>query len=476
MAFKPIGSAPSGFTPLDEAAASRLKPPLTVAQILAEGHAGEIIPESQPFAAFSRGALNSALAGTTEAAGTLSGASARSDPSSPQFTNPALFSTGEIAGSFIPVGRLGQAGKGMWRAVKEGLRLGGIYGAGQGVSKAVESENPTVSGAIESGLTEGAKGAALGAAIPAVVGSAIKLMPTKQNILDDLTKVPLGDEGKLQRSYSGGYVQAADKIVPFLKKEEGVPGFIEASEKALEKEAATFKPIIKNAPPVDPYSIYTIADQELAKLEPNPDTRKKLLLYQGEIFDDLFKTTNDNILEFASKANREVGRIYKNPSSPITSSELAAKEAIRDAYGIAIRNILEQAGQDPNVYSGYGAIREMASSVSKNYLQQSYKLSQQKGRSIPQNIMTGLETGGGGLNVGRAIENVASKITEGEKGRLDRQTGKLIDGLLGFKTEKTDAGKAQKLNEALKALNLLNRNQADPLTTIDFLSEQVSEE
>lgn len=476
MAFTPITSPQAGFTPLDEVAASRVKPPMTLEQLIAEKNAGTFPEQSQPFAAFSRGALESALAGTTEAAGSLAGANPASDPSSPQMTNPALYSTGEIVGNLIPIGRIKAAGTGLWNAVKEGARLGLTYGAGQGVSKVARSEEPTVSGAVEAGLTEGTKGAALGGVIPLAAGSAVKLIPTKQNILDDLTKISAGDEGKLQRSVSGGYVQAAEKITPFLKKDTGVPGFLDATQKALEQEGNAFRPIIEKADPsqLNPDQIYSQVDDELAKLIPNADTRRDLLLNSGDFLSDLTQITPKNFLQYASKANREIGRIYKNPSTPITADGLAAKEAIRDVYGNTIRKILEDAGEDPSVYSGYGAIKELSSSIGKNYLQQSYKLSAQEARSVPQNILSGLEAGGGGLNVGRAIESTLAPITGGEKGRLDRQLNSLVNGFLGFKREATNAGKAEKLDAALKALNSLNKNQADPLTTVDEVSKKVS--
>lgn len=467
----------SGFTALDQVAASRMKPALTLEQILAEGHAGEILPESQPLGAFSRGALNSILAGTPEAAATLAGANSRSDSASPQFTNPNLFSAGEIAGSFLPLGRIGQTAKGVYRAITGGARLGGIYGAGQGVSSAAQSEDPTVSGAVTSGLIEGGKGTLLGAAIPATVGTIVKKLPTKQNILDDLMKISSGEEGKMQRSVSGGYVQAADKIAPFLKK-EGVPEFLDATEKALEKEASIFRPTVEKANPslVNPDVLYAEADRELAKLIPNAETRNELLLNSGDFLSDLTQITPQTLLQYAAKANREVSRIYKNPSTPITADGLAAKEAVRDAYGSAIRKILEAAGEDPSVYSGYGAIKEMASSVGKNYLQQTYKLSVQEAQGLRENILSGLEAKGSGLNVGRAVENVLIPLTDAGKGKMDRQTGKLIDGILGLKREKTNAGKAAKLDFGLKALNILNKNQSDPLETIYYGPSLISEE
>lgn len=483
MAFRPIqidqapaAPAASGFTPLDPVAASRVRPPLTLEQQLVELRAGDFPPSSNPITAFARGALNSALAGTTEAAGSLSGANPASDPNSPLMTNPYSGFAGEMVGNLVPLGRIKAAGTGVLNFVKEGARLGGVYGAGQGVSNVAKSEDPTVSAALESGATEGLKGVALGAAIPAVAGSSVKMIPTKQNILDDLLKISSADEGKLQRSSSGGYVQAADKVTPFLKKGDDVPKFIEATEKALDKEADKFKPIVEGANPsyLNPDSIYQQADVELAKLVPNPETRKELLLNSGDFLSDILQINPKNLLQYASKANREVGRIYKNPSAPITTEGLAALEAVRDVYGNTIRRILEDAGQDPSVYSGYGAIREMGNSIGKNYLKEAYKLSAQKGRSPISNLMTGLRTGGGGFNVAEALQGPLAPITEGEKGRLDRQISALVENFIGYGKERTDAGKAGKLDSALKALNTINKNSADPLTEAEIIGNSIS--
>lgn len=473
--YDPNAVAPSGFTPLDPVAASRVKAALTLEQQLAEGRAGQFPPTSQPFAAFARGALNSALAGTTEAAGSLSGSNPQYDPNSPLYTNPYSGYAGEMVGNLIPLGRIKGAATGLANFVKEGARIGGIYGAGQGVSEAAQSENPTVAGALESGATGGATGAALGGAIPLVTGAAVKMIPTKQNILDDLLKISSADEGKLKRSASGGYVQAADKVTPFLKKGDDVPKFIEATEKALDQEADKFKPIVEAANPsyLNPDSLYQQADAELAKLVPNPDTRKELLLNSGDFLSDILQINPKNLLQYASKANREVGRIYKNPSSPITTEGLAALESVRDVYGNTIRRILEDAGQDPSVYSGYGAIKEMGNSIGKNYLKEAYKLSAQKGRSPLGNIMTGLKTGGSGFNIAEALQGPLAPITEGEKGRLDRQISSLVENFIGYGREKTDKAKADKLDKALRFINTVNKNNAEPLTEAEIIGNSL---
>lgn len=489
MAFRPIQSdqqasvpltgrielnAP-GFVPLDELAASRVRPALTLEQVLAEQRAGTFPQQSQPLAAFARGALESALAGTTEASGSLAGANPKFDPNSPQFTNPMMSYAGEMVGNLVPLGRAKQALTGIKNLVREGARLGGIYGAGQGVSEVAASEDPSLTGALQSGAIEAAKGTALGATIPFVAGRAIKLNATKQNILDDLSKLSTGEEGKMQRSVTGGYVQAADKVTPFLKKGDGVTQFIDATDKALEKEANTFRPIIEKAPPtsINPDSIYALADAELAKLIPNAETRNELLLNSGDFLSDLTKIDPKNLLQYAAKANREIGRIYKNPSSPITADGLAAKEAVRDAYASTIRKVLEDAGQDPSVYSGYGAIKEMGSNIGKNYLIETYKGSAQEGKTFAQNFLSGLESKGTGLNIGRAIESTLAPGREVE--RLDSQINGLIDNFIGYGREKTNKSRAEKLDSALKFLNQINKNQAEPLQTPGAISDLISQ-
>lgn len=467
MAFRPIEES-EGFKPLDEVAASRVKPALTLDQMLAEKNAGEFPVQSQPLAAFSRGALNSILAGTPEAGAKLAGFNPQNDPNSPEFTDPNAFATGETIGSALPLGRIASVGKGLWAATKEGMRLGGVYGTGQGVSKEAKEETPEIKDALTSGASEGGKGVVLGGAIPVVAGGLTRLIPTKQNILDDLLKLNPSEKGKMQRSASGGYVQAAETVSPFLKKGDGVPEFIEASSKALDKAADTFKPIIEKSDPayVHPDTLFSKIDDALKDKIPNPETRQQILM-SSDLLSDLTHITPQNFLKYASKINKEISQIYKNPSAPIKAEDLLAKEAIRDVYGETIRKILEDAGQDPSVYSGYGAIKEMSSQIGNNFLTESYKLSATSGRSPLNNVMSGLESGPGGFNLSKAIQQPIAAITGGEKARMNSQTNKLIENFIGYGRESTNEAKANKLDTALKFLNTLNKNNSDPVMTIE---------
>lgn len=131
---------------------------------------GEFPVQSQPYGALARGALDTVMAGTSEALANKAGIASNYDPNSPQYTNPYLYATGQSLGSLLPLGKLGQVAEAGAGAVKSGvsamlpraleaMRIAGIYGAGNAASSASQDPNATV-GSV---ATAAGKGAAIGA-------------------------------------------------------------------------------------------------------------------------------------------------------------------------------------------------------------------------------------------------------------------------------------------------------------------------
>jgi len=133
--------------------------------------------------AAAQGGLETILAGTPEAIAARSGIPIN-ERTSAKFTNPYEYAAGESLGALVPLGELGKAaiaGKAaLSKLIKEGIRLGSIYGAGSGVASEAKKETPEISAAAAKGIIGSATGAALGAAIPYGVQKASNLTSGKK--------------------------------------------------------------------------------------------------------------------------------------------------------------------------------------------------------------------------------------------------------------------------------------------------------
>lgn len=133
---------------------------------------GPILTATSKEKAMTKGALDTILAGTPEAIAARSGVNLK-DPNSEEYRNPEAYAVGQVGGAIVPLGELTKGAlilkEGVKQALKQGARLGGVYGAGQGVSDAAKSPDSTVSDALKGGLTMGAGGAILGGTIRAGV-------------------------------------------------------------------------------------------------------------------------------------------------------------------------------------------------------------------------------------------------------------------------------------------------------------------
>lgn len=128
--------------------------------------------------ALAQGGLETILAGTPEAIAARSGIPIN-ERTSAKFTNPYEYAFGETLGGLVPLGRLGKvatAGKQSLSAlIKEGMRLGAVYGGAGGIASEAKEEDPTFSDAATKGIIGTAFGTAIGAGIPLTVaaGSAL---------------------------------------------------------------------------------------------------------------------------------------------------------------------------------------------------------------------------------------------------------------------------------------------------------------
>lgn len=117
--------------------------------------------------AFAQGALDTILAGTPEALATQQGVDVEG-PGGAQMRHPYAYSTGQIAGSFLPLGEFSKVAKGgVMAGLKQGARLGAVLGFGGAASGAVEHGEKSIPEVIK----EGAGGAALGSALGAPLGA-----------------------------------------------------------------------------------------------------------------------------------------------------------------------------------------------------------------------------------------------------------------------------------------------------------------
>lgn len=182
---------------------------------------GEFPIESQPYAAFSRGGLESILAGTTEAGANLAGIAKKYDPNSPQFTNPYTYSAGEIAGSLLPLGKLGSAAKAGVVAAKsgisalvpkiaEGVRIAGTYGAGLGASEAVQREGATTGSVLQEARNRAIQMAPFGL-LPVGIGLAAERYASKFS--PHFTTSTMGDTA-LQKTETAKPIDLHEAIGP----------------------------------------------------------------------------------------------------------------------------------------------------------------------------------------------------------------------------------------------------------------------
>lgn len=125
-----------------------------------------------------QGVADTALAGTPEAIAKRAGLDIDS-PEAAKNINPQTYELAKFAGNFIPLGVISKGATATKAGVKEllklGARIGGVYGAGQGISSVAKQDDPTLQEAVDQGIISGTTGAALGAAIPAAIAGGSRL-------------------------------------------------------------------------------------------------------------------------------------------------------------------------------------------------------------------------------------------------------------------------------------------------------------
>lgn len=206
------------------------------------GKQGELVIQSQPFAAISRGILNSMLAGSPEALAQRGGVAQNFDPSSPQFTNPLTYTIGESLGSLLPFGRAAAGAKTLGGLALRGLGSGALYGGVQGASEEIANPESTASDTLNSALLGSIKGGAVGAAFP-VVASTPRL----------LANAPQAIGGSISRAVARVKPTSTQSAISALKfteqeAENILPGAVPRLSKASGKATPTTAEVLEAAP------------------------------------------------------------------------------------------------------------------------------------------------------------------------------------------------------------------------------------
>lgn len=385
------------------------------------------------------------------------------EPGSAKFTDPYTYSAGEIGGVAVPLGIISKgasvAKQTLGQLLKQGARLGGVFGGGAALSAASKNPETELQEAIVKTLIGGGQGAALGTITAGVlkgtVGAASKIdaslakkaaekianieKSTEANkTLSTITKFSPSEIEQKTKLDEGIYAQLLPDIKADFKQGSGVDGFLSATEGLVNESTRIYKPLIKSAnaePYLNKVDLRSQINDRLIKDIPNPIKREEAIKSLQSDFDTI---TPENLVEYGRDKNREVHAYYKNPDINRADTFFAAKAA-RDVYSDIVKTILKDNNVDPNIYSRTGNLMEIADEVGNNYLSAKYQQSQLEGTTLGRNIKKGLagtKTIRGGI--GKGISDAAAPYLSGEPKFYNDQINRMF----------SQVKKAPSLNEA----------------------------
>jgi len=343
--------------------------------------------------ALSQGALDTILAGTPEAIATRSGANINT-VDSPKFAHPNLYASGQVAGAALPLGRIASVAKqGMATAIKEGARLGAVFGGASAISNEAQKEDPLFTEAVKEGVSGSLKGAALGGA----TGGVLSKLSSKLNVPPPLPSVSVKERKMLTQAIKPANKlidkEDVDKIKWDVDVELAAPEILRtgrkvndqrdlmfAADEAMKKVYGEIESVIKasnpNTPPLvvngerlfdkileaadnvkaiqeDPGSIIKVA--QLAQLY-----RRDIPIVEAE---ELLKKTNEELYSYYVKT--AIGKAASR-SDMETKAQLKLAEGLRNDIDDALEAALGPRGR--RLKRTYGALRSLRNETSKRVL------------------------------------------------------------------------------------------------------------